>query len=1372
MEYKDPYFYNRDNSVKSDFVYQTGLASTGVDNVYRPIYGSSVQYSSKLNFFESTNNSLKALPASENNLTAIYSLKYLLTESEAGNLLRTIETAGGYKFLKLYDSSNIYKNMVGTVTDYEVIKLNKAVTEFRLQLQSSVYCPLFDWRTSSFLKDINSPTINNLNIKSASLGKPWTINSSYKKYDFVYVQTNFEAEILPDSFYFAKNDIPHGKNFDTNDWSKKFIYDFKGQFDLKNKIDVFTSDFKNSFHQNIKYRENSNVLKSFSLKFENIDDLQCISMLFFLEKRCGYRRFKYDFPFFLKKEKVFICTQWAHTFKYNNCHDIDVTFIEDPNAITVDIIDDAPVLLSTNIVNNTVSANIGNNINLTTTFRSSTPISYAWYLTTPAPSSTTTNLNNDSNTLSLSNVSAANVGTYKVVATNSVGEYVLDNIIFNVNYKPIIIYNLSDQYIDYGNSNKVTFTIGISAVNQSSIPEIRTTTYKWYYKDSNSATEVEIINQDSNLSISADRTSLTVNPIQNYFKLKNTSLVSRTYYAKLSNQYMITNNLAPVVSSVAGIISNSYITKPTISSSVSIPISYGSSVTLTVSVSGFLTLSYQWAKDGVTITGATSSTYTISNINEDSTGKYTVSVTTNNADAVADLKQTVTSDAFLVSTSNCVKFNSNGNISNSVSDLGQTATFACPAVTKNKNYNLNYQWYKNGILLNTSTSKTATLSLPNITASDCGYYYVVLTTTDITTNTKIGDILISNPASLIIKNIAPLVVYAPTSIETQKISYPLVVKNIKLNPDLSTDTFLLSDLNKYTVLIIGNPTSYEWSNTVVGTSTSTLVSTTTSFNLINLSASNNNLTVKAANSVGSSTSSIIFVHILQAPVINGSVTFANVNISPGTPNQIYQVNSYGDLSSNFQYYSDGDVTITYFLTYLTEDENGNITETAETKVINETVVSTNDLNISINYFTVATKTNTLDNFSSDVLKYSKSNIYNKYLSSIYFKISNQYGDVQTSKLTFKIMPYFDPYNYFFKGDLTIALMEGLITVFPIYVYGLKLTYTWYKNGVAIANSNRRYLVLNKTAASDIGSYTISVTSGYDSSTKTNSTLSLTITAKIIVDYIFPITLNNSLTPPVNNYYNLYPRSRFLAVSSYNASTIPLKYTNDGFQWYFSSSLLSNTDVLLSNKNFNTTSKLTAVYGAITSTFNLSSVGLKHQGSYSVVKSLPFYTGYYLKNSDGKTLLVDFQFSNTNYAYSFIEYTYGYAPVFRCIFIQNFYTLTVIPYAYMTTTYVVFDDDISTKIDYSSLNGGLGVLNKRANGTFYNSITFISTMSDYINYTYTYAWYRSVGTAAQTLSATTDTLKLSPVTSSTYGNYFFLVYSAAGSMTSAIYRIIN
>ena len=94
MAYNNPYFYNRDFSVDPKYNYVYDLS------IYKPIYGSSVSFESRLNYTQTVNNALKILPSSENNVSIKYNLRFFLNDLEAGNLLRTIEIAGGYKYLK------------------------------------------------------------------------------------------------------------------------------------------------------------------------------------------------------------------------------------------------------------------------------------------------------------------------------------------------------------------------------------------------------------------------------------------------------------------------------------------------------------------------------------------------------------------------------------------------------------------------------------------------------------------------------------------------------------------------------------------------------------------------------------------------------------------------------------------------------------------------------------------------------------------------------------------------------------------------------------------------------------------------------------------------------------------------------------------------------------------------------------------------------------------------------------------------------------------------------------------------------------------------------------------------------------------------
>jgi phage-related protein len=214
--------------------------------------------------------------------------------------------------------------MIGLAEDYNINKISQKHSQIDVFLSSYVKAPMFNWKTSSYLN------LSNYNTTYSS-------SRSYKKYDFVYIDPstvslakNYTNNKI-NNFWFAKTDIPENTPFSTNNWTRDFFYETKLPFQLQNKLDYEQLEYKNSFIQNLKNKENSNSLKEFSVKFENIDDLECKSILFFLEKKCGYRRFIYQYPIFFNKNKVFVCVKWSHVFKYKNCNSIEATFVEDPN---------------------------------------------------------------------------------------------------------------------------------------------------------------------------------------------------------------------------------------------------------------------------------------------------------------------------------------------------------------------------------------------------------------------------------------------------------------------------------------------------------------------------------------------------------------------------------------------------------------------------------------------------------------------------------------------------------------------------------------------------------------------------------------------------------------------------------------------------------------------------------------------------------------------------------------------------------------------------------------------------------------------------------------------------------------------------------
>ena len=68
----------------------------------------------------------------------------------------------------------------------------------------------------------------------------------------------------------------------------------------------------------------------------------------------------------------------------------------------------------------------------------------------------------------------------------------------------------------------------------------------------------------------------------------------------------------------------------------------GSSVTFTVVASGPSDISYQWSKDGNSITNAVSSSYTIESVQDSDAGEYTVLVSGNNGQTVNSNPATLT----------------------------------------------------------------------------------------------------------------------------------------------------------------------------------------------------------------------------------------------------------------------------------------------------------------------------------------------------------------------------------------------------------------------------------------------------------------------------------------------------------------------------------------------------------------------------------------------------------------------------------------------------------------------------------------------------------------------------------------------------------
>jgi hypothetical protein len=169
-------------------------------------------------------------------------------------------------------------------------------------------------------------------------------------------------------------------------------------------------------------------------------------------------------------------------------------------------------------------------------------------------------------------------------------------------------------------------------------------------------------------------------------------------------------------------------------------ISSNGSATFSVSATGLGTLTYQWFKNGVAVSGATSASLTVSNATAADNGNYTVDVT--------GTCGTVTSNAATLTVTVVSAPSITSHPASAAQCAGTDATFSVTAsVTAGS---MSYQWKKNGVNIAGATSSS--LSLSNILGSDAANY-----TVDVT---GLGGTTTSNAATLTV-NAGPSIVNQP-----------------------------------------------------------------------------------------------------------------------------------------------------------------------------------------------------------------------------------------------------------------------------------------------------------------------------------------------------------------------------------------------------------------------------------------------------------------------------------------------------------------------------------------------------------------------------------------------------------------------------------
>ena len=294
---------------------------------------------------------------------------------------------------------------------------------------------------------------------------------------------------------------------------------------------------------------------------------------------------------------------------------------------------------------------------------------------------------------------------------------------------------------------------------------------------------------------------------------------------------VVTNSAGSATSNNATLTVNAPAVAPSITSHpANQTVTAGQMATFSVSASGTAPLSYQWRKNGLYITGATSSSYTTPATTTADSGSTFSVVVTNSAGSTTSNNATLTVNAAAVAPSITTQ------PANQTVTAGQTAMFSVSATGTAP---MGYQWRKNGTNITGATSSS--YSTPATTTTDSGSSFSVV---------------ISNSAGSVSSNNATLMVNQAAA----------VAPSITTQPGNQTVT--AGQTATFSVLATGTaPLSYQWRKSGTNISGANANSYTTP--ATTTADSGSTFSVVVRNSAGSVTSNSASLTVNSPPVSGG-----------------------------------------------------------------------------------------------------------------------------------------------------------------------------------------------------------------------------------------------------------------------------------------------------------------------------------------------------------------------------------------------------------------------------------------------------------------------------------------------------------------------
>ncbi len=632
------------------------------------------------------------------------------------------------------------------------------------------------------------------------------------------------------------------------------------------------------------------------------------------------------------------------------------------------------------------------------------PLSYQWqYGNTPISGATTTSY-------IVTNAQPANVGSYSVVVTNASGSITSSAVTLTVNVPANITTQPQSQ----------TVTLGQNALFTVTAAGTGTLAYQWQF---------------NNAAISGATTT----------------------------SYTVTNAQPANVGSYSVIVTNNYggITSSVVSLTVNVPanittqpqpqtVVQSQNASFSVMAAGTGALAYQWQFNSAPISGATTTSYTVTNAQPANVGSYSV-VVTNNYGSITSSIVTLTVN---------VPANITTQPQPQTVTQGQNASFT---VTAAGTGTLAYQWQFNNAAISGATATSYTVTSAQ------------------TTNVGSYSVIVTNNYGGITSSIVTLTVNVPASITTPP----------------QDQTVVQGQNAPFTVTAAGTgPLAYQWkfnSGAISG-------ATTSSYTVTNAQPANaGSYTVIVTNAYGTVPSSVATL-IVNVP--------ANITAQPQSQT-------------------------------VTQNQNATFSVTAAGTGILAYQWQFNNAVIS----------------GATTTSYTVTNAQTTNVGSYSVIVTNNYGSVTSSVVALTVnLP-----ASITAQPQSLSVTQGQDAPFTVTAAGTgTLAYQWKFNNAAISGATTTSYTVTNAQPANVGSYTVIVTNNYGSITSSIATLTISV----------PVAITNqpqslALGAGANAFFSVTA-----------GGTGPLSY-----QWQFNS---------------------TPITGATASTYTRTNVQNADVGSYSVV----------------------------------------------------------------------------------------------------------------------------------------------------------------------------